>query len=158
MGKLICFSILFLFTVNLSAQETTTTTGGNASGSGGSASYSIGQVFYTLNTGSSATIWQGVQQPFEISVVISSVKEISLKPKLSVYPIPTSAFLKLRVDDYDITKLSFKLIDMNGKIHSTTKPVSSVSLIPVAHLAKGVYFVNVLEGSKCIKSFKIIKN
>lgn len=134
------------------------TAGGNASGSGGSASYSIGQVVYTVNTGSNGTVLQGVQQPFEISVVSSSVKEISLKPFLSVYPIPASTFMKLKVDDYDINKLKFNLIDMNGKILSTTKPVSYISLIPVAHLAKGIYFVNVLEGPKCIKTFKIIKN
>lgn len=34
------------------AQESIHTSGGDASGSGGSAAYSVGQVFYTSNTGS----------------------------------------------------------------------------------------------------------
>lgn len=47
----------------LQAQQATTAAGGDAIGSGGSISYSIGQVLYISNTGDSGKINEGVQQP-----------------------------------------------------------------------------------------------
>ena len=69
--KAITIVILFFFGLStLQAQETVTTSGGEAVGSSGSASYTVGQLLYTTQkgtNGNSAT--QGVQQPYEISVV-----------------------------------------------------------------------------------------
>ncbi|MBK6984778.1 MAG: hypothetical protein IPH32_08475 [Bacteroidetes bacterium] len=64
----------------VSAQETTDASGGNASGSGGSASYSIGQSAYNTYTGTNGSVAQGVQQPYEISIVteVKEAKDISL--------------------------------------------------------------------------------
>jgi len=52
--------------IGLQAQETIPASGGKASGSGGTASYSFGQVVYTTYTGTNGLVAQGVQQPFEI--------------------------------------------------------------------------------------------
>lgn len=54
--------LLGLGLTSLHAQESVNTTGGNASGSGGSASYSVGQVVYTSNTETSGSVAQGVLQ------------------------------------------------------------------------------------------------
>ena len=43
------------------SQETIPASGGAAIGSGGTSSYSVGQLVYTTNTGS-GTVTQGVQQ------------------------------------------------------------------------------------------------
>ena len=43
------------------AQEVQPASGGNASGSGGSASFTIGQIFYTSATGASGSAGQGIQ-------------------------------------------------------------------------------------------------
>ena len=66
---------------SLQAQEAIPATGGEASGSGGSASYTVGQVVYTTNVGTNGnSVAEGVQQPYEISVVtgIPEAKDISL--------------------------------------------------------------------------------
>ena len=47
------------------SQETIPTSGGEATGSGGSSSYSVGQMVYTTNT-SGGTVTQGVQQSIEL--------------------------------------------------------------------------------------------
>lgn len=57
--------ILFLFSLSLQAQEVILTSGGNASGSGGTVSYSIGQTFYTTYTGANGSASHGVQHPYE---------------------------------------------------------------------------------------------
>ena len=72
--------LLGLGLTGLQAQTSVNATGGDASGSGGSVSYSVGQVVYTTNTGTSGSVAQGVQQPYEISVVtaIEEAKGINL--------------------------------------------------------------------------------
>ena len=62
-------------------------TGRDASGSGGTAAYSLGQVVYTTNSGTSATVSQGVQQAYEIFTI--GIKETELNISLSVFPNPT---------------------------------------------------------------------
>lgn len=60
-----CFVLLIVFSFQMSlAQQSSVSSGGNATGSGGSVSYSVGQVFFTTNTAASGTMSEGVQQVF----------------------------------------------------------------------------------------------
>ena len=68
------------------AQQATTASGGDASGSGGSVVYSVGQIVYTTNTGTTGSVLQGVQQPYETS--ISGLNETGINLNLSAYPNP----------------------------------------------------------------------
>ncbi len=62
------------------------TSGGDLTGSGGSASYTIGQTIYTT-VGTNETATQGIQQAIEVNVNgVDEFKDISL---ISVYPNPT---------------------------------------------------------------------
>jgi hypothetical protein len=55
--------LFFLFAVcTIRAQDALVASGGNASGTGGSVSYSIGQLFYTGNSSASGSVAAGVQQ------------------------------------------------------------------------------------------------
>lgn len=47
------------------AQVSANASGGNASGSGGSVAYTVGQVFFTTNSGASGSMTPGVQQFFQ---------------------------------------------------------------------------------------------
>jgi hypothetical protein len=68
--SIIILFVAFLLRFNTAlAQETATGTGGDATGTGGTSSYSVGQILYTTNTGTNGSINQGVQQPYEISIV-----------------------------------------------------------------------------------------
>ena len=63
MKKSITLAIYFLlFIVRLSAQSNTGALGGEATGSGGSASFTAGEVFYTYKTGATGSSTDGVQQ------------------------------------------------------------------------------------------------
>ena len=103
-----------LWTGLAQAQESTNATGGDASGSGGTVAYSVGQVVYTTNTDASGTVNQGVQQPYEIFTV--GIKETELNISLSVFPNPTADNLTLQISDYNNEKLSYQLFDMQGKL------------------------------------------
>jgi uncharacterized protein (TIGR02145 family) len=52
----------------LTMQNTIPAAGGNAKGSGGSASFTVGQIFYTKLSGTNGSVVQGIQQPHEISM------------------------------------------------------------------------------------------
>ena len=65
MKKSIILALFFLLSlVRLSAQSNTVTLGGQATGSGGSASFTAGEVFYTYKTGAAGSSTDGVQQTY----------------------------------------------------------------------------------------------
>jgi len=129
--------------------------GGNASGSGGTVSYSVGQVVYTTNTGTNGSVAQGIQQAYEISVItaVEEAKDISL----SAYPNPTTDYLTLEVNDFQRSSLRFQLYDMNGKLLQSEKITNHQTTIFMGDLATATYLVKVIRNKKEVKTFKIIK-
>ena len=156
--KLSAVLLLGLGLTGLQAQESINATGGNASGSGGTVAYSVGQVVYTTNTGTSGSVAQGVQQPYEISTVtgLEEAKGISLS--VSAYPNPTTDYLTLSIGEFEISNLSYQLYDMNGKILQSEKIADNQTNIVMSNLVSATYFVKVIQGNKEVKTFKIIKN
>jgi len=149
---------LFVAVISTKAQEATTTAGGEASGSGGSASYTVGQVVYTTNTGTNGnSVAEGVQQPYEISVVTSipEAKDISLS--VSAYPNPTTNYLTVKVENYETANLQYMVFDINGKLLQTVKATGTETKIETNNLVPANYFVKILDNKKEIKVFKIIK-
>ena len=149
---------VFGYGIATQAQEAVPAAGGNASGSGGTASYTVGQVAYTINSSASGTITQGVQQPYEILVAtgIAEAKGISLE--CIVYPNPTNALVKLKIENYNLGNLSYELYDINGKLLQDNKTEGTETIISMANLAPATYFLKVTDNTKEVKVFKIIKN
>lgn len=155
---LILFFSFIIINSTIQAQQTIPSTGGNANGIGGSVSYTVGQVVYSTNMGTNGSVAEGVQQPYEISVVIGldQYKDINLICK--VFPNPTKEFLRLKIENYKTDNLSYHLYNINGKLLNSKKATSSESTISVANLPSGTYFLKVVSDNKEIKTFKIIKN
>jgi hypothetical protein len=59
----------FGLSINLTAQNNTVSAGGDAEGSNGSISFTVGQVVYTSAEGSNGSINQGVQQPYDLEII-----------------------------------------------------------------------------------------
>ena len=157
--KLSAVLLLGLGLTGLQAQESVNATGGDASGSGGSVSYSVGQVAYQTHTRTSGSVAQGVQQPFEISVVtgIEEAKDIFLN--VSAYPNPTTDYLELKVENLQLSELSYKLYDISGKVYQNKEIGNSITKIEMQNLPQGIYFIKVIDTkNKEFKTIKIIKN
>lgn len=154
---LISVAFLLLGLGGLHAQTSINATGGDASGSGGSVSYSVGQIVYTTNTGANGSVTQGVQQSYEISAVtgIDEAKGINLT--VTAYPNPTSDYLTLRIVEFDISNLSYQMYDMNGKLLQNEKITGNRTSIFMSKLVPANYFVKIIQENKEIKTFKIIK-
>jgi hypothetical protein len=154
---MVIFISILLSVTCINAQQAIPASGGNATGSGGTVSYSVGQTFYTTNSGSNGSVAEGVQQPFEISVIIGIKQAEGINLSCSVYPNPTSDLLILKVNNYELSNLMFQLIDMNGKLIETRKVVGNETRIIMSEHVRGTYFLKVNDNRKEVKTFKIIK-
>jgi len=164
---------MFVSGMPVRAQNSIPASGGNASGSGGTASYTVGQVVYTTNTGTTGSVAQGVQQPFEISVITAIEQAEYITLVCSVYPNPATDFLTLKVENYDNESLSYQLYDINGIMLENKKVTGNEIIILMGDLSPSVYFLKVIDNQKeihhvksnkvgakqfnVVKTFKIIK-
>ncbi|KQB37161.1 T9SS type A sorting domain-containing protein [Flavobacterium aquidurense] len=154
---LILFITCISFITNTYAQQTVVVSGGNATGAGGSSSYSIGQTVYTSLTGATEYILQGIQQPYEIAT-LGNDEFTGINLVMSAYPNPTTDILNLVVVNDKLNDLSYNLFDINGKIISgNSKITSSETSISMQKLNQGIYFLAINDHNKTIKTFKIIK-
>lgn len=139
------------------AQTNTVAAGGDISNTSGSVSYTIGQIDYISQTGSSGDINQGVQQPYEI-FALNSVNEISSEISLIVGPNPTMDKLILTTDQTKNEDLFYSLFDNNGKeVIGSSKLLNSVE-IDLTNYPVGMYQLVVRNNEMSIQSFKIIKH
>ena len=139
------------------AQQATNASGGDATGSGGTLAYSVGQVVYTTNTGSTGSVAQGVQQSYIFSTL--GIEETALNISLTAFPNPTTENITLQISDYNNEKLLYQLFDMQGKQLSNGQIVAQQTQLNMNSLPAATYFVNVVnQENKIVQSFKIIKN
>jgi len=142
------------------AQQATTASGGDASGSGGSVAYSVGQIVYTTNTKTTGSVTQGVQQPYEISIT-TGLLETGVNLNLTAYPNPTTSYLMLQIDAsaaLSNQSMSYQLYDISGKLLESNTIVASSTTIKMEQIPTGTYLLKVTQNNKEVKTFKIIKN
>ncbi|WP_130734125.1 T9SS type A sorting domain-containing protein [Flavobacterium sp. J27] len=151
------FALLFgLGSVVTYGQQGTVSSGGDASGSGGGTSYSVGQIVYTTNFGTTGSVAQGVQQPYEIQTVLGS-ELFTINLNVAVYPNPTTDVLNLTIQQGAFSNLSYQLVDFNGRILASSLITSQDTTLLMSEYPKAIYLLNVVENNKIIKTFKIIK-
>jgi len=151
---------LLLFVLGLTgvhAQEALPASGGNASGSGGSVSYTIGQVVYTTIAGINGSVAQGVQQPYEISVVTGLAEAAGINLICSAYPNPAKEYVTLRIENCDTENMIYQLYDDSGKLLEKKKVEGTETRIHMTNLVIATYFLKVLRSNQVVKTFKVIK-
>lgn len=154
--KKLLVTTLLLGLTQVNAQEAVVTSGGNASGTNGNVSYSVGQIVYTTNTGATGSVAQGVQQPFEIQTVLGA-ENFNINLQLAVYPNPTTNWLQLEVKNTEFTNLSYQLFDLNGRMILNQKITTETSTISMEQLPAAIFLLKVVNNNKEVKTFKIIK-
>jgi hypothetical protein len=161
--------LLIIGVTGLNAQEAISAAGGDATGSGGSVSYSVGQLINITNTGTNGSVTQGVQQPYEISVISAMEEATGISLNCIAFPNPVSNYIRLKVaasasfdnaqdKSLNIHSLNYQLYDMHGKLLDTQKITAIETTITMQNLAPSTYFLKVTDGDKEVKIFKIIKN
>lgn len=165
MKKIVLFLMSCSFVVFAYAQSNTVTTGGTASGDGGTVTYTVGQIAVQTNGGGAISVAEGVQQPYEISVVgIDDFPAVTLKAK--VYPNPTLGEVTLAFEGglelmsqngISMNTLQYRMNDANGKTLSVNHITSDQSQIDLTACAPGTYYITVFSDKNVLKTFKVVK-
>ncbi len=158
-GLILC-AILFFITglIRLHAQTAIVSAGGNSDSPGqGSVCYTIGQVAFTIVSDAAGSIAQGVQQPYEISVISGFDEANDIDLQVTSYPNPVTDLLKLRLPTTKTTELICNLYDINGNLLERIEISSIETTIDMSQLAPSVYYLEVTENHSILKSFKITK-
>jgi len=149
----------------LLAQDAVPASGGNATGNGGSVSYTVGQMVYTTNTGVTGFVSQGVQQPYEISVVFVTPGSEEITLEATVYPNPVADVFTLHVinfDKFDNKTIAYFFYTMDNKLLLTKNVESPETVISISYLPPEIYYLILVDTSngtspKKLKTFKIMK-
>tara|TARA_B110001450_G_scaffold5142_1_gene5376 strand:- start:401 stop:880 length:480 start_codon:yes stop_codon:yes gene_type:complete len=154
--QLTTFSFLLLTSV-LSAQETFSSSGFSSNGNSGLITYSVGQVAIDFSTGNNGSLYQGVQQPYEIfSTLGNDILNINLK--LIAYPNPTTDQLVLSIENIQGKKYYYQLFNIKGKSLLYDKCVDNKTYINLNRFPSNIYLLSIIENNAVIKTFRIIKN
>ncbi|MEZ5069554.1 MAG: T9SS type A sorting domain-containing protein [Bacteroidales bacterium] len=158
MTRCLCASLVLLGALSgLHAQHAVSASGGDASGSGGSSSYSLGQVVYTAVAGSSGTLTQGVQLPFEITRITGGTDSPEIVLDLEAFPNPATDHVVLKRTDAAANTLTYRLTDLQGRLLHSGPVTGTETRISMSGLAPSSYFISVLDESKPIAHFQIVK-
>ena len=158
MKKIFILFCVLMTGIGAYAQSAVSASGGESLGNGGTASYTIGQTFYSANVGTNGQVSEGVQQAYEIYDVTDVQSAISEIISLSAFPNPTSDYLTLRIESDDIEGFDCAMYDISGKEILQKRIISSETSLNVQHLPLATYFVRVTKGKNEVKTFKIVKN
>ena len=156
MKKYILGTLFFLVPFFIISQEIISSTNGDSSGSGGSSSYTIGQVFFNTIESDYGSLVQGVQQPFEFQT-LSTPALLTVQLTAVTYPNPTTDFVLLKILDTALENLQYTLFDLNGKTIVSKKINSFSTKITMKNFAIGMYLLKLTKNNQPLKTFKIIK-
>jgi hypothetical protein len=139
------------------AQSDVVSTGGNASSAAGTVSYTVGQNSANILDAPGHSIYEGVQQPYELFVVsITSDQDKGLS--VEVFPNPTSTNLILRILSPEFSSTTrYSITDVNGILRTSQVFAGDEIMIPMMEYSAGTYFLTLFQGETTVHQFKILK-
>lgn len=138
------------------AQKGPVAAGGDATGFGGTSSFSIGQIDYIVIDALGGSSYQGLQHPLEIYQLVA-IDDAIADFEISAFPNPAYEDVILQIGTASVEGLSYTLTDMHGHLLRGERLYDSKTMISLSDVANATYILSVREGSAQIKSFKIIK-
>lgn len=133
--------------------------GNDATGTSGTVTYSIGQLFYTYIGLSVYNVAQGIQH--EESSKSLSTTENTVEPKIEIFifPNPTTDFVTLNTEglEYENEPQSYQLYDLQGRLLIQNTIKQTETQINLNNLNASVYVLRVYANNKVLKTFKILK-
>ncbi len=151
------FCLLFFAVFSkIQAQQVIVASGNTIAGNGGSASYSVGQIVQSTNSGANGTAFQGIQLYFEDATL--TIIDLDTQMDITTYPNPTSSFINIMLQFTPGHPLNYVLYNAVGGVVLSGKIKGSTTNIPVHDLSVASYLLKINNASTTLKIFKIIKN
>jgi len=152
LSLLLSFGLFAGFPPLTHAQNQILSSGGDISGTGGSQSFSLGQLGYNSLEGGGFSLIEGVQQPKEISVLVSVWFE---EMGIEIYPNPSRTYLKLIYPNIDQERV-ISLFSLKGEKLKSLTINKEENLIDVRDLNPGLYFLLIQNKSELLHAHQII--
>lgn len=142
------------------AQSAIVSVGGDAQSATGSVSYTVGQIAVksVANSSGSISVAEGVQQPYEIQTVgVDDYPQIVLDAV--VYPNPTENLAQLKLNGFEIptSGLQAHLFDGAGRLLQLLTVTDELTAFQIGQYATGTYYLELRDGKRTLKTFKIIR-
>lgn len=144
------FTIAVFCTGMTHAQDRYLISGGgtHSSGTGGSVSWSIGEVVVQTVTSGSNHLTQGFHQGNIYVVGIEELEELSI----SLYPNPASELITVETEEY----LIYMMYDMSGRLVDQNDLNPGINTIDVTSYSRGTYTISFIRNGTQAKNIKLI--
>jgi hypothetical protein len=136
------------------AKNAISSTGGHFKTTGGSTSFTVGQVAYVLKKGNGSYLNEGVQQVYTKKT--TPVEELVYLKEVQLYPNPTQETVILILSSKEDVQVRYTIMDYLGKEIKYGIILSEKSEISLRDLPSGNYFIS-LKSKKEIRIFKMVK-
>lgn len=148
--------ILLLCALHVQGQQQVISSAGNFhSAASGSISWTLGELAIETLTTAGNILTQGFQQS---RLTVTGIGDIpTLDYEIVVYPNPASDHLIIRTDKEQHENLYYHLYDLSGKIVLQDKILESETTITVNHLKSAVYLLRIIDGTRQVRAFKVVK-
>ena len=139
--------------------ETFNASGDDATGSSGSVTYSIGQVFYTYIGESVYDVAQGIQQEESSQTLDTAENTVVPKAEIFVFPNPTIDYVTVNMEgfEFETGPRSYQLYDLQGRLLKQNTINQNETQIDLNDLSSSIYILQVYANNKILKTFKILK-
>lgn len=154
-------SPLFVLSISLIswngfAQTAVLPGGGESAGSGGTSSFSLGQVAYTTVNGTSGSSAQGVQHAYVVSD--ASVTTVVDDPFLvNVYPNPTTNFIVIQLEETHNETLSYRLLNAIGQEVQNGLILKDTTQLTLTEHQSAYYMLQIIKDGRIARTFKVLK-
>ncbi len=151
------FTISFILPICLFAQQGTTAAGGEIQSSFGEISYSIGQLSNGAFSTASGSMYEGLQQPYEIVVTNTTNWGDQLGIQITAFPNPVNDQLQLTFNQDPPENCRIHCINAAGLTVFTQEVDQLKTALSMHELTPGYYFLTVVSSGTLLSSITIIK-
>jgi hypothetical protein len=148
------FVFFVLFFVPSYGQYSISTTGGHIKTTGGSTSFTVGQVVYVLKKGTGPYLNEGVQQVYTKKT--TPIEELVYLKEVLLYPNPTQETMTLILSSKEDVLIRYTIMNYFGKEIRNGYIITEKSEISLVDLPAGNYFIS-LKSKKENRIFKMVK-
>lgn len=145
-----------LFAASAMAQQAVTPAGADASGNGGSLSWTLGQVDAAFLQASAGSMAQGVQHPVELLTL--AVEEKGPAPGLSAWPNPTADAVTLDLGEAFDANTQYQVLDATGRRLAVGPVPASSFAISFRSWPAASYFIRILHPDGTSSLLPVIKH
>lgn len=119
--------------------------------------WSIGEIMIETYSNADNSLTQGFHQPkYEVTTRIDKISKDNFE--INIFPNPTSELINLQTKGSVNQKLTYKLIDLQGKLLIEKSVKTTNEQINMSNLSQSIYLLKIsTENGKQVSVFKIQK-